>query len=217
LSQIKEACMKIPFMDLKAQHLSLKNELDAAISDCIDNSAFVQGKRAAAFEGEFAAYLGVKKAVGCGNGTDALYLALRCLGVGPGDEVVVPANTFIATAEAVTMTGAKPVFCDVDQLSNNMGPEQAEPKITSRTKALLPVHLYGCPADLIGLRRLADARGLRLVSDSAQAHGARIGGRDVAQLSDVSCSASTPARTWGPWETPGPWPPTTRPWPSAWT
>jgi dTDP-4-amino-4,6-dideoxygalactose transaminase len=189
--------MKIPFMDLKAQYLALKSEIDAAIADCLDNSAFVQGKRVAAFENEFAAYLGVGRAVGCGNGTDAIYLALRGLGFGPGDEVIVPGNTFIATAEAVTMTGAAPVFCDVDPVTNNMGPEQAAQKITQRTKALLPVHLYGYPADLEGLRRLADKHGIKLVSDSAQAHGARINGRDVAELSDASCYSFYPGKNLG--------------------
>jgi dTDP-4-amino-4,6-dideoxygalactose transaminase len=184
-------------MDLKAQYLALKTDMDAAIADCLENSAFVQGTRVASFEREFAAYLGVQRAVGCGNGTDAIYLALRGLGIGPGDEVIVPANTFIATAEAVTMVGADVIFCDVDGLTNNMGPEQAEPLITPRTKALLPVHLYGFPADLAGLRRLADTHGLKLVSDSAQAHGAKINGRDVAQLSDVSCYSFYPGKNLG--------------------
>jgi dTDP-4-amino-4,6-dideoxygalactose transaminase len=189
--------MKVPFMDLKAQYLALKLKMDAAIADCLENSAFVQGKRAAAFEREFATYLGVRRAVGCGNGTDAIYLALRGLGVGPGHEVIVPANTFIATAEAVTMAGADVVFCDVDPRTNNMGPEQAKAKITGRTKALLPVHLYGFPADLVGLRAVADQHGLKLVSDSAQAHGAKIDGCDVAQLSDVSCYSFYPGKNLG--------------------
>lgn len=189
--------MQVPFMDLKAQHMALKAEIDAAIADCLENSAFIQGRRAAAFEREFAAYLDVARVVGCANGTDALYLALRGLGIGPGDEVVVPANTFIATAEAVTMTGAEVVFCDVDPRTGTMRPQEARERITGRTKALVPVHLYGFPADLTGLRQLADAHGLKLVSDSAQAHGARIGGRDVAKLSDVSCYSFYPGKNLG--------------------
>lgn len=184
-------------MDLKAQYRALKNEMDAAITDCLENSAFVQGKRVAVFERQFAEFLGVNRAVGCGNGTDALYLALEALGVKSGDEVIVPANTFIATAEAVTMAGAKVVFCDVDPLTNNMGVEEVKTKLTERTAVLLPVHLYGYPADLVGLRTLADQHGLKLVSDSAQAHGAKINGRDVAQLSDASCYSFYPGKNLG--------------------
>ena len=189
--------MNIPFLDLKAQYRSIKESIDTAIADCVENTAFVQGARVAAFEREFAGFLGVGHCVGCANGTDALYLALRALGVGPGDEVVLPANTFIATSEAVSLAGATPVMADVDPVSNNMGVAQAEAKLSPRTKALLPVHLYGLPADLEGLGRLATDKGLLLVADAAQAHGAKIGGRDAAQLAPVTCYSFFPGKNLG--------------------
>lgn len=189
--------MNVPFLDLKAQYRSIKNEIDEAIADCVENTAFVQGKRVAAFEEGFAKYLGVGHCVGCANGTDAIYLALRALGVGPGDEVILPANTFIATSEAVSLTGAMPVMADVDPVTNNMGVAQAEACITPKTKALLPVHLYGMPADLEGLSRLAASKGLLLVADAAQAHGAKIGGKDIAKLAPVTCYSFFPGKNLG--------------------
>lgn len=189
--------MNIPFLDLKAQYLSIKDSIDAVIADCIENTAFVQGARVAAFEREFAAYLGVKYAVGCANGTDALYLALRAMGVGPGDEVILPANTFIATSEAVSLTGASPVFADVDPHTHNMGASQAEARLTPKTKLLLPVHLYGIPADLESLLQLANSKGLLLLSDAAQAHGATIAGKDIAQFAPVTCYSFFPGKNLG--------------------
>lgn len=189
--------INVPFVDLKAQYVTIRDEISAAIGECLENTAFVQGKRSKAFEEAFAAYLGVRHVLACSNGTDAIYLALKALGIGPGDEVVTAANTFIATAEAISMTGARVVFVDVDPVSNNMLPQDAERKVTPKTRALLPVHLYGHPADLDGFRRLADRHGLFLVGDAAQAHGAKIAGRDVAQLADITAYSFYPGKNLG--------------------
>src|SRR5688500_7888291 len=135
--------MSVPFLNLKAQHQALKAEILAAVSQVLDEAAFAGGPYVAKFEEEFAAYCTTKFAVGVGNGTDALWFALLALGVGPGDEVITVPNTFIATAEAITYCGAKPVFVDIDETTYNMDPSLVERAITPRTKAIIPVHLYG--------------------------------------------------------------------------
>ena len=161
----------VPVSDTKRQYLAHREEFDAAIRRVLERSWFILGEEGAAFEAEFAAYLGVGHAIGVGNGTDAIELALRALDIGPGDEVIVPAMTAAFSALAVNRAGATPVFADVDPLTANLDPASAAARITPRTRALLVVHLYGGAADLGALGRLTDERGLALIEDAAQAHG----------------------------------------------
>ncbi len=164
--------MKIPFVDLKAQYYPIKEEIDLAISNVIQDSAFIGGKYAKVFEENFANYVGVKSCVGVGNGTDALYIALKALGISEGDEVITTANTFIATTEAITMTGAKVVFVDCNEVTYNMNVEKLEQTINPKTKAIIPVHLYGQPAEMDKIKNVAKKHNLYVVEDAAQAHGA---------------------------------------------
>jgi dTDP-4-amino-4,6-dideoxygalactose transaminase len=189
--------MTIPLLDLQAQYLSIKSDVDAAIRRTIDRSAFIGGDEVRAFEAEFAAFCDAKAAVGVGNGTDALYLALRALGLGPGDEVVTVAHTFIATAEAISLTGAKPVFVDIREDTMLMDPDALEAAITPRTRAIIPVHLYGQPCEMDRILQIADRHGLKVIEDAAQAHGARWGGRRVGSLADVACFSFFPGKNLG--------------------
>lgn len=191
------APMPIPLVDLAAQYATIKEEIRSAIDDVLATTAFIRGPRVAAFETAFAAFCGVPHAVGVGNGTDALTIALKALGLGPGDEVLVPANSFIASSEAVSLAGARPVFVDVAEDSFLMDLSQAEAKITDRTKAILPVHLFGQPLDLEAVRALADAHGLKIVQDCAQAHGATVDGRPLAAFGDVCCYSFYPGKNLG--------------------
>ena len=169
--------MKIPLVDLKAQYESIKDEIDAAIQEVIATSAFIGGPYVRAFEEAFATFCEVKHCIGVGNGTDALFIALKSLGIGVGDEVITAANSFIATSEAITATGAQVVFCDIDPQTYNIDVSQIEAKITPQTKAIIPVHLYGQPADMDPIMELARRYGLKIVEDAAQAHGARYKGQ----------------------------------------
>lgn len=162
----------IPLADLQAQYLSVKPEIDKAVAKCIEDSDFIRGKQVGLFEDAFASYIGAPFCVSCGNGTDALELILRALDIGPGDEVIVPALTWIATAEAVNNTGAEPVFADIKGSSFTIDPADIEAKITNRTKAVIAVHLYGCPADMDELCMITEKNNLHLVEDCAQSHGA---------------------------------------------
>ncbi len=189
--------MHVPFVDLKAQYAEIRPEIDAAIGAVIGDTAFVGGKYAKSFEGNFAEYVGAAHCVGVGNGTDALYVALKSLGLGAGDEVITAANTFIATAEAITMTGADVVFVDNDPVSYNLDVTKIEAAITSRTRAILPVHLYGQPADMDPILEIARARGLKVVEDAAQAHGALYKGRKVGSLADAACFSFYPGKNLG--------------------
>lgn len=164
--------MKIPFVDLKVQYSSIKDDIDQAISDVIQDSAFIGSKYAKIFEQDFANYVGVKNCVGVGNGTDALYIALKVLGGSEGDEVITVANTFIATSEAITMTGARVVFVDCDRKTYNIDVNKIEESITNKTKAIIPVHLYGQPADMDKILEIAEKYGLVVIEDAAQAHRA---------------------------------------------
>ncbi len=172
--------MRVPFLDLQAIHGPITSELEKAARRVMLGGRFVLGPETASFEEEFAGHCGVAHAIGVGNGLDALHLSLRALGVGPGDEVVVPGNTFVATWLAVTMSGATPVPVDPDPVTLNMTVEACAAAITSRTAAIMPVHLYGRLADVDGLSALATRHGLALVEDAAQAHGARLGARGAA-------------------------------------
>ncbi len=188
---------KIPLVDLKAQYAAHRAGIDAAIARVLENTAFVGGREVADFEAAFAEFTGAAHAIGCGNGTDALALALKALGVGPGDEVVVPAMTFIATAEAVEMVGATPVFCDADADTLLMTAASVEPVLTARTKAVIPVHLYGQPVQMGPLMELARSRGLQVVEDCAQAHGATIGGAPVGSFGALACYSFYPGKNLG--------------------
>ncbi len=187
----------IPFVDLTAQYESIRHEIDAAIAAVIAETSFVGGPHVKAFEEEFARYCGVHHCVGVANGTDALFLALKALGVGTGDEVITAANSFVATSEAIKMAGAQVVFVDVNPRTLNIDVDRIEEKITSRTKAILPVHLYGQPADMARIREIADKHGLRIIGDAAQAHGSRYRGQPIAQLADITCYSFYPGKNLG--------------------
>jgi dTDP-4-amino-4,6-dideoxygalactose transaminase len=189
--------MSVPFVDLKAQYRSIKSEMDAAIATVIEQTAFIGGQAAKDFEEAFARYCGVGHCVGVANGTDAIALALRALGVGPGDEVITAANSFIATSEAITMAGARVVFVDVDPRTYNIDVGQIEQKVTAKTKAIIPVHLYGQPADMDAIRDIASRHRLFVVGDAAQAHGALYRSRPIASLADITCYSFYPGKNLG--------------------
>src|SRR6056297_1094509 len=167
----------IPFLDLRAAYLELKPGIDAAVARVLDGGWYILGPEVEAFEAEWALYCEANHAVGVANGLDALTLALSALDIGPGDEVIVPSNTYIATWLAVSGVGATPVPVEPDPATHNIDPARIETAITSRTRALLPVHLYGQPADLDPIIAIARCHGLRVIEDAAQAHGARYKGR----------------------------------------
>jgi dTDP-4-amino-4,6-dideoxygalactose transaminase len=190
--------VNVPYLDLKAQYRALKDEIHMAIDEVMENTAFAGGPFVTGFEKEFARFCDCKHAIGVGNGTDALWLSLLALGIGPGDEVITVPNTFIATAEAVTYCGAKPVFVDVDEKTYNMNPSLIEAAITPRTKAIIPVHLFGQTADMDPILAIAGAHRLPVVEDACQAHGAEYKGRKAAPWESPAASASIRGRTWGP-------------------
>ncbi len=187
----------IPFLDLGAAYRELKADIDAAVYRVLDSGWYILGPEVEAFEAEWAAYCGADHAVGLANGLDALILALRALDIGPGDEVIVPSNTYIATWLAVTAVGARPVPVEPDPATYNLDPALIESAITPATKAILPVHLYGRPADLDPILALARARGLFVVEDAAQAHGARYKGRRIGAHGDVVCWSFYPGKNLG--------------------
>ena len=179
--------MGVPFVDLKAQYQSIQSEIDAAIREVIEKMAFALGPAVERFEKDFADYLGVEEVVGVNNGTAALQLTLLALGVGPGDDVIVPAHTFIATAEAVSHVGARPVFVDVRRDTANLDASLLARAVTPKTRAIIPVHLYGQPADLEPILRFASEHGLQVVEDACQAHGALYRGRRVGSFGRAGC------------------------------
>jgi dTDP-4-amino-4,6-dideoxygalactose transaminase len=189
--------MKIPFIDLRAQYYSIKDEVDHAMSSVIQDFAFVGGKYAKAFEQNFADYIGVRNCIGVGNGTDALYVALKALGISEGDEVITAANTFIATSEAITMTGAKVVFVDCDEATYNIDVEMLERSVNSKTKAIIPVHLYGQPACIDEIEEVAKKHSLYVIEDAAQAHGAEYQGRRTGTIGDIGCFSFYPGKNLG--------------------
>jgi dTDP-4-amino-4,6-dideoxygalactose transaminase len=188
---------RVPFIDLGAHHLPIRAELDRAIAEVVDSGAFAGGPFVDKFEQEFAAYCGCEHAIGVGNGTDALWLSLLASGVGPGDEVITVPNTFMATAEAITYCGARPVFVDVDDCTYTMDPEWLEAALTPRTKAIIPVHLFGQPADLDPIVEFAATHGLTVVEDAAQAHGARYKGVRVGTIGQLGCFSFYPGKNLG--------------------
>jgi dTDP-4-amino-4,6-dideoxygalactose transaminase len=187
----------IPFLDLKAQHRALKAELLEAASRVLDSCQFALGNEVAAFEEEFAAHSGAKYAAGVNTGTSALHLALLAAGIGPGDEVVTVSNTFMATVSAIRYAGARPVLVDVDPQSYTMDPKLAEAAITERTKAIMPVHLYGQPADLDPLLALAKKHDLVVIEDACQAHGAEYKGRRVGGIGHMAAFSFYPGKNLG--------------------
>lgn len=187
----------IPLVDLKAQYAAIKPEIQAAIGEVLDSAQFINGPAVADFERRFAEFCDAEFAVGVGNGTDALTLALKALGVGDGDEVITAANTFIATAEAIVGVGAAPVFVDVDPRHFNMTTEGFSAAITPRTKAVIPVHLYGQTAPIAEITDIAKRRSIKVVEDAAQAHGAEYNGRRAGSWGDAATFSFYPAKNLG--------------------
>lgn len=191
------AMNRIPLVDLKAQYQSIQADIDSAIRRVIETTAFIDGPDVQLFEREFAEFCGAKHAVGVASGTAALQLAMLACGVGPGDEVITVSHTFCATAEAIAQLGARPVFVDIDPDTYTMDPSAAEQAITPRTKAILPVHLYGLPADMEAIQSIARKHGLVVIEDAAQAHGASYKGRSVGAMGDAACFSFYPGKNLG--------------------
>ena len=189
--------MAIPLVDLQAQYRSIQDEIDAAICRVVESTAFILGPEVSAFEKAFAAYCEAKCAVGVDSGTAALFLALKACGIGPGDEVITTPFTFISTAETISQVGARPVFVDIDLATYNLDPRRIEAAITPRTRAIIPVHLYGQPAEMDEILAIAKAHHLWVIEDAAQAHGARYKGRRVGSLGDIACFSFYPSKNLG--------------------
>ena len=189
--------MNIPLVDLNVQYDAIKGEVNQAITRVIESGQFILGPEVKAFEEEMAAYAGVRYAVGVGSGTDALYLALRGCDIGAGDEVITTPFTFIATAEAISRCGATPVFVDIDPGTYNINPAEIAARINQRTKAIIPVHLYGEPADMDPILELARKHNLKIIEDCAQALGAEYKGKKVGSLGDVGCLSFFPSKALG--------------------
>src|SRR5271168_1962412 len=189
--------MNVPFIDLKQQYLSLKHEILPAVDKVFESTQFVLGNEVAAFEEEFAAFSGSKFSVAVNSGTSALHLALLAAGIGPGDEVITVPATFVATVAAIQYTGARPVLVDVDPESYNMDPARIAPAITAKTKAIVPVHLYGNPADMDPILEIARKHGLTVIEDAAQAHGAEYKGRRCGSMGELGCFSFYPGKNLG--------------------
>lgn len=188
---------RIPVLDLSPQIEALWDELMDAVQGVLKSGQFIMGPNVKAFEGEVARYLGVKHTIGVNSGTDALVIGLRAAGIGPGDEVITTPFTFFATAEAISQVGATPVFVDIDPLTFNIDPEQIEAAITPRTRAILPVHLYGQAADMDPIMDLARKYGLKVIEDTAQAFGGEYKGRKLGTIGDVGCFSFFPSKNLG--------------------
>ena len=189
--------MRVPFADLRAQYLSIKSEIDAAIENVIETSAFVRGPYVERFEREFAAAIGMKHCVSCGNGTDALYIAMHALNLQTGDEVIAPAHSWISTAETITQAGGKVVFCDSDDSTYTIDPSKIVKKITPRTVGIIPVHLFGQPADMDPIMAIARAHGLWVLEDCAQAHLAKYKSRAVGTFGNAASFSFYPSKNLG--------------------
>ena len=196
-TRTRQASRKVQFVDLQRQHQELREEINTAIQSVLASNAFVLSGEVSAFEEEFAEYCGVKHCVGTGSGLDALTLMMRALDIGAGDEVILPANTFIATALAVTQTGATPVLIDHDPETYNIDPRRIPAAITRRTRAIIPVHLYGQPADMDKIQIIADEHGLPVLEDACQAHGARYKGRRCGSLGTAAAFSFYPGKNLG--------------------
>lgn len=189
--------MQIPMVDLQIQYQQLKDEIDQAIAGVLDTSYYILGPQGQGFEAETADYLGVKHAIGVSSGTDALHLALRAAGLGRGDEVITSPFTFIATAEAIAYVGATPVFVDIDPQTFNLDPELVRKAITPKTRAILPVHLFGQPADLAPLKQMCDEHDLLLIEDCAQSFGAAYAGKQTGSWGALGCFSFFPSKNLG--------------------
>lgn len=188
--------MKVPFVDLKTQYLTLKKEIDGAIQSVIDRTAFIKGPEVKTFEKAYAEKYGVKHCIALANGTDAIYAALRMMNIGPGDEVITVANSWISTSETIGQTGAVPVFVDIDEYSN-IDVSKIEEKITDKTKAVIPVHLYGQPAEIKTIKAICDKHNLYLIEDCAQAHFAEYEGQYVGTFGDAATFSFYPGKNLG--------------------
>ena len=189
--------IRVPFLDLNAHHAAFRGDFDRAIAEVIDSGSFAGGPFVEKFEADFAAYNHSQHAVGLGSGTEALWLALLACGIGPGDEVITVPSTFMATAEAITYCSARPVFVDVDQTTYTMDPVELEKAVTAKTKAVIPVHLFGQAADMDPILEFAREHDLFVIEDAAQAHGAEYKGRKVGALGDVGCFSFYPGKNLG--------------------
>lgn len=189
--------MNIPFSSVGVMHREIEREMLDKFREVYESNWFIQGREVEKFEEEFAAYCGAKYCVGCGNGLDALYLVLRAYGIGKGDEVIVPSNTFIATALAVSYTGARPVFVEPRMESYNINPQMIEEKITEKTKAIMAVHLYGQPAEMDAVMEIAKRHNLKVIEDAAQAHGATYHGKRTGNLGDAAGFSFYPGKNLG--------------------
>ena len=187
----------IPFVDLKVQYESIKEDIDAAIATVIKETSFIGRSVIKNFETDFAKYIGTKHCIGVANGTDAIEIALKALGIGEGDEVIVPALTWISTAGTVNNAGAEPVFADVLEAERTINPDLIEDKITSRTKAIMPVHLYGLPARMNQIMELSKKHNLKIIEDCAQAHGAEINEKRVGTFGDIATFSFYPGKNLG--------------------
>lgn len=186
--------MNVPLMNPRAQYVGLEGELTSLMSGIVDTGTFILGPNVASFEAAAAEYLGVKHAIGVGNGTDALVIGLRALGIGAGDEVICPAYTFYATGESIAAVGATPVFADIDPETMTMDPESVRERITGKTKAIMPVHLFGQPADMDALQAIATEHSLFVIEDSAQAWGAEYYGRKAGSMGDLGTFSFFPTK-----------------------
>jgi dTDP-4-amino-4,6-dideoxygalactose transaminase len=195
--QIIMATNNIPYLDLHAQYNTIRTEVLAALEAVCESSNFAQGPGTSEFEKAFADYCGVKHCVSVNSGTSALHLAMRCLDIGPGDEVITVPMTFIATTWAISYTGARPVFVDIDPARRTMDPAQLEAAITPQTKAIIPVHLYGQPVEMEPIMQIADYHGIPVIEDAAQAHGARYQGRRVGNFGEIGCFSFYPGKNLG--------------------
>lgn len=187
----------IPFFDMQARHAPMREEFLRAIGEVIDQGTFAGGPFVERFEQEFATFCGVCHAVGVGSGTEALWLSLAAMGIGPGDEVITVPNTFVATVEAICLTGARPVFVDIDEQTYTMDPVALAASITPRTRAVIPVHLFGHVAEMDPILNIASRHGLRVIEDSAQAHGAEYKGRRAGSIGDAGCFSFYPSKNLG--------------------
>lgn len=186
--------MQIPFGDLRRQYLSIKDEVDEAISKVLNKGSFILGENVESFEREFSSFCGAKFGVGVGSGTEALHLSLLACGVKPGDEVITVANTAVPTVSAISFANATPVFVDIDLQSHNINPSKIEEKISEKTKVILPVHLYGQPADMDPILEVANQYKLRVIEDACHAHGAEYKGRKVGTFGNIGCFSFYPSK-----------------------